>query len=149
MDASEKISLIESFAIEEGTVKPSRRLYVVKPEDVRKLFLELINRYGYGGFYVSTLVGTDLPSENKIRLDYYVVLLPEEVTVVIRTFLSRENPVIDSLIDIIPGLLAGERETHDLLGVVFNGNPLLKRGFFVATDVAEQGKYPLRKDSGV
>jgi NADH-quinone oxidoreductase subunit C len=149
VDASEKISLIESFAIEEGTVKPSRRLYVVKPEDVRKLFLELINRYGYGGFYVSTLVGTDLPSENKIRLDYYVVLLPEEVTVVIRTFLSRENPVIDSLIDIIPGLLAGERETHDLLGVVFNGNPLLKRGFFVATDVAEQGKYPLRKDSGV
>ncbi|MEM4225052.1 MAG: NADH-quinone oxidoreductase subunit C [Desulfurococcaceae archaeon] len=149
MDASEKISLIESFAIEEGTVKPSRRLYVVKPEDVRKLFLELINRYGYGGFYVSTLVGTDLPSENKIRLDYYVVLLPEEVTVVIRTFLGRENPVIDSLIDIIPGLLAGERETHDLLGVVFNGNPLLKRGFFVATDVAEQGKYPLRKDSGV
>ncbi|MEM4914186.1 MAG: NADH-quinone oxidoreductase subunit C [Desulfurococcaceae archaeon] len=149
MDASEKISLIESFAIEKGTVKPSRRLYVVKPEDVRKLFLELINRYGYGGFYVSTLVGTDLPSENKIRLDYYVVLLPEEVTVVIRTFLGRENPVIDSLIDIIPGLLAGECETHDLLGVVFNGNPLLKRGFFVATDVAEQGKYPLRKDSGV
>ncbi|MEM4663888.1 MAG: NADH-quinone oxidoreductase subunit C [Desulfurococcaceae archaeon] len=53
------------------------------------------------------------------------------------------------MIDIIPGLLAGERETYDLLGVVFNGNPLLKRGFFVATDVAEQGKYPLRKDSGV
>lgn len=149
MDVSEKIVLIEKFAVEKGVIKPNRRLFTVKPEDVKNLFLELLSKYGYEGFYLSTIVGTDVPGESKIRLDYYVVLLPEEVTVVIRTYLDRRNPVIDSLVDIIPGALSGECETHDMLGVVFKGNPLLKRGFFVAKDIAEKGIYPLRKDSGV
>ncbi|MEM0031482.1 MAG: NADH-quinone oxidoreductase subunit C [Desulfurococcaceae archaeon] len=149
MDVAEKLKLLEDFALEKSVLKPNRKLFVVEPSYVRRIFESLIEKLGHGGFYLSTIVGTDLKEENKIRLDYYVVMLPEEETVVIRTFLPRENPVIDSLIDIIPGALAGECETYDLLGVVFRGNPFLKRGFFVPTDVSEKGIYPLRKDSGV
>ncbi|MEM4717986.1 MAG: NADH-quinone oxidoreductase subunit C [Desulfurococcaceae archaeon] len=149
MDVNDKIKIIAEYSIEKGTVKPNRKLFVVKSEDVRKIFEKLIERYDLNGFYVATMVGTDLKDENKIRLDYYVVLLPEEETIVIRTYLPRDNPVIDSLIDIIPGILPGECETYDLLGVLFRGNPFLKRGFFVPSELVIEGKFPLRKDSGV
>lgn len=145
----EKLNLIEKYAVEKGIVKPGRKLYVVKPGDLRSVFTGLLEKTGREGFYVSTIAGTDLAGEGKIRLDYYIVLLPEEETIVIRTFLPRDNPVIDSLVDLIPGVLSGECETHDLLGVVFKGNPFLKRGFFVLSDLAERNVYPLRKDSGV
>ncbi|MEM1833075.1 MAG: NADH-quinone oxidoreductase subunit C [Desulfurococcaceae archaeon] len=45
--------------------------------------------------------------------------------------------------------MSGECETHDLLGVVFKGNPYLKRGFFVPKDIVDLKEYPLRKDSKV
>jgi NADH-quinone oxidoreductase subunit C len=149
MDVSSKHELLKKYAIEMGTVKPNRKVYVAEPANVRRIFEELIEKYGYEGFYLSTIVGTDLKEEGKMRLDYYLVLLPEEETVVIRTFLPRDNPVISSIVDIVPGALPGECETHDLLGVIFRGNPFLKRGFFVPSDIAERGVYPLRKDSGV
>ena len=149
MAASNKYEVLESHALEKGLIKPNRKVFVVKPEDVKKIFKELIEKFGYEGFYLSTVVGTDLPSEGKIRLDYYIVLLPEEETIVLRTYVPRENPIVDSIVDIVPGALSGECETHDLLGVVFKGNPFLKRGFFVPIDIAQRGVYPLRKDSGV
>lgn len=149
ISVSSKLDFFSKYAVKTEIIKPKRIVFTVKSEDVRRIFEELIKQHGHGAFYVSTIAGTDLPGENKIRLDYYVVLLPEEETIVIRTYLDRSNPLVDSLVDIIPGVLSGECETHDLLGVFFKGNPFLKRGFFVALDVAEKGIYPLRKDSGV
>lgn len=149
MDVSEKLKLIENLVIEKGFIKPGRKMFVITPENVKKVFNILIEKAGYESFYLSTLIGTDLKEEGRIRLDYYIVLLPEEETIVIRTYIPRANPEIESIIDIVPGALAGECETHDLLGVIFRGNPFLKRGFFTPSDVAEKETYPLRKDSGV
>lgn len=146
MGAVEKLEGLKEYFIEEFFVKPNRKVFVFKPENVRELFQGLIKVFGSENFYVSTIVGTDLIDENKIRLDYFVVLLPDEVTVAFRTFLPRDNPVIDSVVDLVPGVLSGECETHDLVGVIFRGNPHLKRGFFVYKDLAEKGIYPLRKD---
>ncbi|MEM4756798.1 MAG: NADH-quinone oxidoreductase subunit C [Desulfurococcaceae archaeon] len=145
----DKILLIKEFSIGYEMVKPNREVYVVKPEDIKGVFQKLISVFGYESFYLSTLVGTDIRDAGKIRIDYYVVLLPEEKTIVIRTFIPRENPVIDSLVDIIPGALSGECETHDMLGVVFNGNPFIKSAFFKPSELAEKNIFPLRKDSGV
>ncbi|MCD6301773.1 MAG: NADH-quinone oxidoreductase subunit C [Staphylothermus sp.] len=132
-----------------GEIKPNRKVYSFDWSKIRELFTKLIDLVGVEGFYVSTIIGTDLINDGTIRLDYYVVFLPEEETVVFRTFLPRESPEIDSLVDIVPGVLAGECEAYDLLGIVFKGNPALKRGFFVPKDVYEKGIYPLRKDAKV
>ncbi len=139
----------EGLLTPSGEVKPHRPIYVFESEKIRELFTKLIDLIGVEGFYIATIIGTDLMKEGKIRLDYYIVFLPEEETIVFRTFLPRENPEIDSLLDIVPGVLAGECETYDLLGVVFRGNPALKRGFFVPKDIYEKGIYPLRKDAKV
>ncbi len=130
-------------------VKPNRRIYTFKPERIREIISTMINNLGHDYFYISTVIGTDFPDKKLIRLDYYIVLLPGEETIVLRTWLPRDNPVIDSILDIYPGVLNAECETYDLLGVVFKGNPALKRGFFVPSDLVEKNIYPLRKDSGV
>jgi NADH:ubiquinone oxidoreductase subunit C len=53
------------------------------------------------------------------------------------------------VIDIVPGALGGELEAYDLMGVTFEGNNRLRRGFLAPEDMVEKGIYPLRKDSGV
>jgi NADH-quinone oxidoreductase subunit C len=130
---------------EGGLVKPNRRVYVFDSSQVRSIFQNLIRERGVEGFYISTIVGVDLKDKSVIRLDYFTVLLPEEETIVFRTTIPRENPVIDSIIDIVPGAYSAELEIHDLLGVIFKGNEFLKRGFFVPRDIVESGVYPLRR----
>lgn len=147
--SNEKLSFLDKYVKGKGLVKPNRKAFIVDPDAIRSIFQEMINNLGYEGFYLSTIVATDLKDENKIRLDYYVVILPEEETIALRTYLPRESPKISSIIDLVPGALAGECEAHDLVGVVFEGNPHLKRGFFASDNVVEAGEYPLRKDSKV
>jgi membrane-bound hydrogenase subunit beta len=139
----------ERLIEEDGSIKPGRKIFVFRPENVRRIFGLMVEKYGYESFYLSTIVRVDLKDKGLMRLDYYVVLLPEEETIVLRTFLDRSNPVIDTIIDIVPGALSGECETYDLLGIVFHGNKALKRGFFAPSDLVEAGVFPLRKDSGV
>ncbi|MEM0026381.1 MAG: NADH-quinone oxidoreductase subunit C [Ignisphaera sp.] len=146
-NANDVIKIVERHAVEKGSIKPDRMIFVVKPESVRKLFEELVERVGYEWFYLSTVVGADMKEENRFRLDYYVVVLPEERTIVIRTYIPRDQPVIDSIVDIVPAAFSAENETYDLLGIVFKGNPALRRGFFVSSDVVDKGVYPLRKDA--
>lgn len=147
MSVLDRLKPLYKYFVEECLVKPNRKCFVFSSDNIRSLFQDLINTLGYEGFYLATIVGTDLISENKMRIDYYIVILPEEETIVLRTYVSRDKPVIDSIVDIVPGALSGECETHDLLGIVFRGNNYLRRGFFVSHDLVEKKIYPLRKDA--
>ena len=62
--------------------------------------------------------------------------------VVIRTDCPRENPVIPSLAEVWKGANWHERESYDLMGIVYEGHPDLKR--ILLSDDWEG--YPLRKD---
>lgn len=139
----------EGLLKEAGIIKPDRKLYEFNHERIREIFKQLLERVGEKGFYLATIVGTDMLKDKKIRLDYYIVVLPEEITIVLRTFVDRDNPEINSIIDLVPAALAPECEIHDLLGVVFKGNPALHRPFFVPEELVEKGIYPLRKDARV
>ncbi len=139
----------EGLLKEVGIIKPNRELYEFSRERIREIFKQLLERLGEKGFYLATIVGTDMLKDKKIRLDYYVVVLPEETTIVLRTYVDRDNPEINSILDLIPAALAPECEIHDLLGVVFKGNPALRRPFFVPEELVEKGIYPLRKDARV
>ncbi len=145
----EKIDLFRKYFIGEERVKPDRRVFIFRPGDLRGLFTDLIRVFGTDNFYVSTIVAVDLVGEGRIRLDYYVVFLPGEEVIVFRTFIPRDKPEIDTLLDLIPGVFNAESEVYDLMGIVFRGNNTLKRGFFVPSDLVEKNIYPLRKDSGV
>ncbi|MGA3288922.1 MAG: NADH-quinone oxidoreductase subunit C [Candidatus Bathyarchaeia archaeon] len=62
----------------------------------------------------------------------------------IRAEVPKDNPKIQTVIDIIPGAIFHELEVADLLGVVFEGNQLV--GHFVLSEYWPEGVYPLRKD---
>ena len=60
----------------------------------------------------------------------------------IRVQVPESDPAVDSLFDVYPGTEAMERETYDLVGIVFNGHPDLTR---ILMPEDWEG-HPLRKD---
>lgn len=99
--------------------------------------------------YLSSISAIDVPSERKIELNYIFWSIKHKVAFVVKVSVSRENPVVPSVSDIVPGATKSEMEVHDLMGVIFEGNKNLRRGFLASEDVVTRGVYPLRKDSGV
>jgi NADH-quinone oxidoreductase subunit C len=63
------------------------------------------------------------------------------VTLKVRCY-SRHNPAVPSLTELYQGADWQERETYDLMGIIFKGHPNLKRVFLWE---GFDG-YPLRKD---
>jgi len=56
----------------------------------------------------------------------------------------KEDPVLPTIVDLIPGAALYEREVHDLFGVDFEGNPDLSP--VLLPDGWPDGVYPLRKE---
>ncbi|MBS7618904.1 NADH-quinone oxidoreductase subunit C, partial [Candidatus Bathyarchaeota archaeon] len=67
------------------------------------------------------------------------------LTVSVRTRVPKDKPVVDSIVDVMPGASFHEREVHDLLGVEFKGNPNLNR--ILLSEDWPEGVHPLRKES--
>lgn len=147
--AQDLIELLSGYVASSYVMKPNRTVLEVESGRVNEFFSKLVEVAGEDSLYVATIEGTDLPDKGLIRVDYFINVFKRDMYIVVRTYLPRNEPVIPSLIDLLPGALAGELETHDLLGVVFEGNPYLRRSFFVPEDISSKEVYSLRKDSGV
>ncbi len=62
----------------------------------------------------------------------------------VRTRVLKDEPVLPTITDLIPGSEFYEREVHDLFGVKFEGNPDLSP--LILPDHWPKGVYPLRKE---
>ncbi|WP_421907914.1 NADH-quinone oxidoreductase subunit C [Methanolacinia petrolearia] len=67
-----------------------------------------------------------------------------EITVSFIESVPKENPVVPTISDLIPGAVYSEREKQELMGVIVDGIPD-QRGLFLPDDFPE-GIYPWRKD---
>ena len=65
----------------------------------------------------------------------------------VRAEVPRNNPKIQTIVDIIPGAALHELEVTDLMGIVFEGNP--SPPHFLLSENWPVGVYPLRKDVNV
>ncbi len=65
----------------------------------------------------------------------------------IRALVPRENPKIQTIVDIISGAALHELEVTDLMGIVFEGNP--SPAHLLLSENWPMGVYPLRKDVDV
>lgn len=126
-------------------VAPRRYVVTVAPQELR----EAVGRILREESYLSALTAVDLPAEGKIELSYIFWSVKHKAALIVKVYVSRERPVVPTISDIAPGAIGGELEAHDLMGVVFEGNEKLRRGFLAPEDVVGRGIYPLRKDSGV
>jgi NADH-quinone oxidoreductase subunit D len=89
---------------------------------------------------VTAITGLDLGA----NLGVYYHLHTSNEFITIKTEVPKENPKIQTIIDIHPGAAFHELEVTDLLGVVFEGHPLT--GHFVLSEYWPDNVYPLRKD---
>ena len=97
----------------------------------RDRIMEAAQRIVELGFdHLASVEGVDLPKENAIEVIYHAESYEEELrnTIVeLKTRVARDDPKLQSLINVWPNALYLERETWDMLGVVFEGHPELKR----------------------
>jgi formate hydrogenlyase subunit 5 len=117
--------------------RPRKAYILLKPESHRDAISLLLTQVE--DVELSTISGVDLG--NEIELNYHMACAG---TVTLKNRVSRENPVTQTITDILPGANLYEREVFDLLGVAFEGHPNLER--LLLPENWPQGNYPLRKD---
>jgi len=144
MSALEKVkeslvSLVSS--VDEVSVR--RLVARAEPKDLKPIFRKLLEDFKED-FYLDFLAVVDYPDEKQIEANYNLWFYSLKTILSVKFRLSRDNPTIDSIIDLVPSAVFHEQEAYDLMGVSFSGNSNLKRGFFVAEEA--QGSFPLRKE---
>ncbi|WP_028402163.1 NADH-quinone oxidoreductase subunit C, partial [Ectobacillus panaciterrae] len=113
---------------------------VIKTEQYYKT-MEFLKRNEQLAFdYVSELHGTDFVTHMEVYVHLYSYRNKQSVAVKAKT--SRDEPKLASVTPIWAGANWPERETYDLLGIVFEGHPNLTRILLPDDWVG----YPLRKD---
>ena len=92
--------------------------------------------------YLECITGVDYPDLKKIVVVYHVYSYSQKHRVVLKAFLDREDPAMPTLVNVWSVANWQERECFDLLGVLFEGHPDLRR--LLMPDDWEG--HPLRKD---
>jgi Ni,Fe-hydrogenase III component G len=87
-----------------------------------------------------TITGLDLGQ----TLGVYYHMRTSKGYLTIKTEVPKDNPKTATITDLIPGAAFAELEGTDLLGIIYEGNPL--SGHFLLSENWPQGVYPLRKD---
>ena len=113
---------------------------VAKPHTYFKVaeFLKYNERLGFD--YLSELHGTDFQTHFELYVHLYSY--KNNQSVALKTKIDREKGTIASIASLWAGADWPERETYDLLGIIFEGHPNLKRIMLPDDWVG----YPLRKD---
>ena len=133
--------LVERFP---DWVKPDERDgyegYIVEVEYLVEFTTAIRDELGYD--FLSSVTGVDYLPEDMMEVVYHAYSSLGGGALVFKVQVSRENPVVPSLVAVYPGADFQEREAWDLLGIQFKGHPNHKRilmwdGF---------AGHPLRKD---
>jgi NADH-quinone oxidoreductase subunit C len=82
------------------------------------------------------------PIEPRFELNYSLVSIPRRDRIRLRTTVSAQHAVVDSLMPVWPGANWLEREIFDLFGIQFEGHTDLRR---ILLPEGFQG-FPLRRD---
>lgn len=67
------------------------------------------------------------PVEPRFELNYQLLSIPRSARIRLRTYVSGQQPVVDSLQPVWPGANWMEREIFDMFGIRFEGHSDLRR----------------------
>jgi NADH:ubiquinone oxidoreductase subunit C len=125
--------------VEAKIPRPRRILIQVRRNAFKKAIQYLTQKANFT--HISTITGIDVGDE--IEAIYHLSRDGKiELSLKVRT--PKDNPVLPTITDIIPGATLYEREVHDLLGVTFEGHPDLSP--LVLPEGWPPDVYPLRKE---
>jgi NADH-quinone oxidoreductase subunit C len=93
--------------------------------------------------FAMDLTGVDYLGETpRFEVVYHLYSMKNRQRVRIKVRLHEEDPVIDSVVSVWPGIDWYEREAYDMYGIAFRNHPNLKRILLYDEFVG----HPLRKD---
>lgn len=114
----------------------------VSPDRVREACGLIVNEIPEL-YHLTTITGVDIG--NSIQVYYHFWQGNDFLSV--KTEAKKDNPVLDSLSDLLPSCLLYEAEVKDLLGVIFKGNPMMDRKLLLPENYPDQAPPPLRKEA--
>jgi len=118
--------IIEQLKQKYPQIEVDEKLTVMVPgEALIGLMQELKDSYDLD--HLSNLTAVDYPDEAKFEVVYYLNSIGHGYSIMLKTVVNRNKPVLDSVFPIWGGANWQEREVYDLLGIVFTGHPNLKR----------------------
>lgn len=124
----------------EAIIPRKRRIFVcIKKDALEEAAEYLVKDLKFK--HLSTITGVDLGEEIEV---IYHLSHKGSIMLSIRLAVSKKNPNIPTITDLIPGAILYEREVHDLLGVKFEGHPDLSP--LMLPEKWPKGVYPLRKE---
>jgi len=136
------ISLTIPLFIEKCSISKSEICIYTKPEYLIKL-MTFLKYYTNSQFkQLSEITAIDFPDKKKRFEVVYILLSVQFNTRLVIKVCVDELTSVPSIVEIFPSAGWAERETWDMFGVFFSGNPDLRR---ILTDYGFEG-YPLRKD---
>lgn len=121
--------------IEETTGKDGRRVLKVAKENLVRLMEEL---KAQGFVHLSLVTGVD--RKDKLEVVYHLHNLNKNEYIAVKTETLDER--VPSVTSVFSSANWDEREQYDLMGIVFEGHPSLKRLFLPESWVG----HPLRKN---
>jgi NADH-quinone oxidoreductase subunit C len=102
--------------------------FVVRSPDQRALLEHL--RFEQNFEYLKDVTAIDFLGRDTVerfQLVYVLHRLTDHLTIRVHAWLSEEADEAPSVVDLWDLARWGERETHDMFGIVFDGNPDLRR----------------------
>jgi len=125
----------------EGEIKTPMRIKIVADKDlVSSILLYLKNQMGF--IHLNHMSCADWIEDNKFELVYIVWHPEHKQTVLVHTFIDRENPVMENIDTIWDQANTYEREMREMYGIEFPG--LVGAKEFILEDWQEIP--PMRRD---
>ena len=131
---------IERFPGAEVKVLRERRISVKVPAEKGYEAARFLKDMGFT--HLAAIEYVDWIKENQFELVYNLWSYEKKVAVFLKVRIPRDNPVYRTFMDLWPIAMTHEREAHEMMGIVFEGNPNLTP--FILEDW--EGPPPLRKD---
>ena len=146
MIAREKLDQLKAgagSAILRAVLPSDRCVFVfVEPSALKKVcqyvFRDLDARY------VTSIGADDRPFSGSFLVAHNFAFDRDHLLCSILTEIHADNPVVDSISEVVPPANWAERELRDLVGIKLNGHPYPKR--LVLPDGWPEDSHPLRKD---
>ena len=96
----------------------------------------------FGMDYLSFVTGVDFPEQGQMEVVYHLFSMAPRHELLLKVRVPRDDPRVPTVTPIWGGANWHEREAYDLLGIIFEGHPNLRR-IMMTEDWAG---HPLRKD---
>ncbi|MDH5642486.1 MAG: NADH-quinone oxidoreductase subunit C, partial [Nitrospira sp.] len=99
----------------------------IKPEGAREILEFLRNEPSLEFDFLHCISGIDYAADQPLGVTWVLTSIKHKHWIALNTRVDREKPVVPSVVNIWPAADWLERETYDLVGIIFDGHPDLKR----------------------